>query len=242
MPRQQTERRLPTSKLFSILRFTRRPPPLRKVFFVPDPIHTERVLVTPTELFHRLGHFQGFSADVHRYLDELLRPENTSYRPRSEVEKDPGFKQLIPYVIFRHVDAAGKQTVFQYTRGKGMGEGRLHSKRSVGIGGHISAIDAQGNGGGKPYEEGMRRELEEEVAIDTPYAAQCVGMINDDKTDVGRVHLGIVHLFDVERPAVQPREADIIESGFRPVEAILADLSGFETWSEICMKALFGKK
>lgn len=201
----------------------------------------ERVLVVPTELFHRLGHFQGFCGRVDRYLDELLRPENTSYRPRAEVEKDPGFKQLIPYVIFRHVDARGTETVFQYTRGTGMGEGRLHSKRSVGIGGHISADDAAANGGGNPYEEGMKRELKEEVAIDTPYSARCVGMINDDQTEVGSVHLGVVYLFDVERPAVRPRETEIIECGFRPVDAILGDMTGFETWSEICMKALFGK-
>lgn len=202
--------------------------------------HLERVLVVPTELFHRLGHFQGFCGDVDRYLGELLRPEHTSYRPRGDVEKDPGFKQLIPYVIFRHVDAAGTPTLFQYTRGKGQGEGRLHSKRSVGIGGHISSIDAVGNGGGNAYEEGMRRELEEEVAIDAPYTARCVGMINDDETDVGRVHLGVVYLFDVERPAVHPRESEIIECGFSPVAAILADMEGFETWSQICVKALFG--
>ena len=63
----------------------------------------------------------------------------------------------------------------------------------------------------------MRRELEEEVSIDTPYTSRCVGLINDDQTEVGRVHLGVVHLFDVERPAVQPRESEIIECGFRPV-------------------------
>ena len=120
-----------------------------------------------------------------RYLDELLRPENTSYRPRAEVEKDPGFKQLIPYVIFRHVDAAGTETRFSVHPRHGQGEGRLHSKRSVGIGGHISAIDAVGNGGGNPYEEGMRRELDEEVSIDAPYTARCVGLINDDQTEVG---------------------------------------------------------
>ena len=203
-------------------------------------VQTERVLVVPTELFHRLGHFQGFNGDVGRYLDELLRPENTSYRPRHQVEKDPSLKQLIPYMIFRHTDAAGRQTVFQYTRGKGMGEGRLHRKRSVGIGGHISTIDADVNGRGNPYEEGMRRELAEEVSVDTPYTVRCVGLINDDQTDVGRVHLGVVHLFDVERPEVHPRETEIIECGFRPVDAILADMTGFETWSQICMEALFG--
>ena len=204
-------------------------------------LQTERVLVVPTELFRRLGYFQGFSGEVDRYLGELLSPQHTTYRRRDQVEEDPSFKQLIPYMIFRHRDAQGRQTVFQYTRGTGQGEGRLHRKRSVGIGGHISAVDAANHAGGNPYEEGMRRELQEEVAIDTPYTARCVGLINDDQTAVGRVHLGVVHLFDVERPAVHPRETEIIESGFRPVEAILADMRGFETWSVICMKALFGR-
>lgn len=200
----------------------------------------EQILVVPTELFHRLGYFQGFSRDMDRYLGELFSPKNISYRPRPEMELDPGFKQLIPYVIFRHRDAEGRQTVFQYTRGAGMGEGRLHRKRSVGIGGHISSVDVGADGSAHPYEEGMRRELDEEVSIDTPCTARCVGLINDDQTEVGRVHLGVVHLMDVERPAVQPRESEIIECGFRPVEEILSDMEGFETWSQICMKALFG--
>lgn len=203
-------------------------------------VHTERVLVVPTELFHRLGHFQGFCGEIDRYLTELFDGRHASYRPRREVEQDPSFKQLIPYVIFRYVDPQGGQSVFQYTRGKGMGEGRLHSKRSVGIGGHISQCDAESCLTNHPYEEGMRRELEEEVKIETPYSARCVGLINDDQTDVGRVHLGVVHLFDVERPEVYPRETDLLETGFRPVPEILSDLEGFETWSAICLKALFG--
>ncbi|MBN2475632.1 MAG: phosphoesterase [Pirellulales bacterium] len=204
-------------------------------------VQTERVLVVPTELFHRLGHFQGFCGEVDRYLDQLLSPRHTSYRPRGEVEQDPGFKQLIPYVILRHTDQDGLETVFQYTRGTGQGEGRLHRKHSVGIGGHISSVDLGPSGNGDPYQEGMRRELEEEVAIDTPYTARCVGLINDDRTEVGTVHLGVVYLFDVERPAVRPNEPDIRESGFRPVAEILADLSGFESWSEICMRVLFAE-
>ena len=85
----------------------------------------------------------------------------------------------------------------------------------------------------------MRRELEEEVIIDTPYRSQLAGLINDDETEVGRVHLGVVHIFDVDRPAVRPREDEIIDAGFRPVEELLADLSRFESWSQICLKALF---
>jgi len=200
-------------------------------------VQTEHVLVVPTELFHRLGYFQGFTTEVDRYLDELLSPENTTYRSRGEMEEDPDYKQLIPYVIFRHGNASGRETVFQYTRGKGQGEQRLHSKRSIGIGGHISTLDA-GNDIG-PYHEGMSRELEEEVVIDTAYTENCVGLINDDQTEVGKVHLGVVHLFDVAEPAVRPREGEIIEAGFRPVDELLADLARFESWSQICLEALF---
>ncbi len=64
----------------------------------------------------------------------------------------------------------------------------------------------------------MRRELAEEVQIDTPYTGRCVGLINDDESEVGKVHLGVVHIYDVERPLVAPREAEMIECGFRDVQ------------------------
>ena len=74
--------------------------------------------------------------------------------------------------------------MFCYTRGAGQGESRLHAKRSIGVGGHISEEDA-GAVDANPYQQGMRRELAEEVAIDTDYRERCVGMINDDETEVG---------------------------------------------------------
>lgn len=204
-------------------------------------VQEERVLVVPTPVFHQLGHFQGFCPDADRYLATLLQSEHIQFRPRGEVEQDPGFKQLIPYVIFCH-EEGGVLRVFEYTRGKGMGEGRLHRKRSIGIGGHISLEDTGNSLGSHPYEEGMRRELEEEVAIDTAYSERCVGLINDDETEVGSVHLGVVHRFDVAEPLVRSREEDLLESGFQPVEQLLADTEGFETWSSICLEALFAKK
>ena len=181
------------------------------------PVHSEQVLVIPTQLLHKLGYFQGFTADVERYLEELQSPRNASYRPRGEMEQDPNFKQLIPYVIFRYTDGSGRTSLFHYTRGTGQGEVRLHRKRSVGIGGHISVDDASE---ADPYSEGMRRELAEEVMIDTPYRERCVGLINDDQTEVGKVHLGVVHLFDVERPAIRPLESEIVDAGFADADRI----------------------
>jgi predicted NUDIX family phosphoesterase len=202
-------------------------------------VPNEQVLVVPTQLFHQLGYFQGFTHKVERYVDQLLGSEHTSYQPRAKMEEDPSFKQLIPYVIFRYRDEDGRTLVFQYTRGTGQGEQRLHRKRSVGIGGHISASDASES---CAYAEGMRRELEEEVAIETPYRQACVGLINDDQTEVGQVHLGVVHVFDVDTPQVLPREDEIIDAGFVPVDQLMQDLDGFESWSRICLEALFSQE
>jgi predicted NUDIX family phosphoesterase len=90
------------------------------------------------------------------------------------------------------------------------------------------------------YRVGMQRELGEEIALDTPYTETCVGLINDDETPVGRVHLGVVHLFDVELPHVSPREPDMLEASFCRIEEILPELDRFESWSQIVVPALFG--
>lgn len=197
----------------------------------------EHILVVPTARFHQLGYFQGFCHEPDRYFSDLMNPEYFSYRPRPEMEEDPSFKQLIPYVVFRHVDDDGITRLFSYSRGKGNGESRLTSKWSVGIGGHISSIDDAEN---NPYRDGMRRELNEEVRIETDYTDRCVGLINDDETEVGKVHLGVVHLFDVEAPRVESAEAVICEAQFRPVDELMTMLDRFESWSQIVLNALFG--
>ena len=201
-------------------------------------VAVEQILVVPTAEFHRLGHFQGFSADIGRYLPELLDPAHVSYRPRPEMEKDPSFKQLIPYVIFRHQRPDGTITLFCYTRGKGQGESRLHAKRSIGVGGHISSVDSLVDAT-SPYVEGLRRELAEEVDVQTDYEDRCAGLINDDRTEVGTVHLGVVHCYRVAKPAVFPREADLVDAGFRPLAELWAGFDRLESWSQICLEALF---
>jgi predicted NUDIX family phosphoesterase len=216
-------------------------------------IAMEKVLVVPTELFRKLGYFQGFTAEVGRYLPRLLEGDELEYRPRGDMEEDASFKQLIPYALFRWTDNDGTVHLFEYQRGSGQGERRLHAKRSVGVGGHISSIDsnvvvahlnadslAERDDYTGVYREGMRRELDEEVIIDTQYSEQIVGLINDDETPVGRVHLGVVHLCDVHQPHILPREADILDGHFRPVRDILPRLTEFESWSEIAVRALFG--
>jgi predicted NUDIX family phosphoesterase len=196
-------------------------------------VDVEHIMVVPTMLFHEVGYFQGFCGEPERYLKTLLDPAHTRYEPRPPMEQDPSYKQLIPYCIF----CCGGE-VFHYRRGTDQGEARLHSKRSVGIGGHISSID---DGREKtPYQEGMQRELDEEVSIETPFSERMVGLINDDETEVGKVHLGVVHIFDLEEPKVVPAEQSIQDTGFAKPEELLRDLDQFETWSQICLQHLFG--
>jgi predicted NUDIX family phosphoesterase len=188
---------------------------------------SERVLVVPTAVLHEAGLFHGFRDDVARYLPLLLDATKLRYMPRDEAETDPTFKQLIPYVVLRH---AGK--VFHYTRGGG-GEKRLHAKRSIGIGGHISLED--GGSSRDAYRTGMLRELAEEVALEGEYTERCFGLINDDRTPVGQVHLGIVHVLDLSSPVVRSREEALVARGFAPVADLRKDREVFETWSQFLL-------
>lgn len=194
----------------------------------------ERVLVVPSGEFDRIGRFQGFSPDADRYLSALLVPGLTSYRARRDVEDDPSFKQIIPYVIFR-----ARDLIFTYRRGAGGGEARLRRLRSLGVGGHVAEEDADGRGTIDAYEMALRRELDEEVAIEGEGMMSRVGLINDDSNPVGRVHLGVVHLYHLDRPGVTPREAGLAEPEFVPVDRLGQVSEEFETWSRICIAALF---
>ena len=111
---------------------------------------------------------------------------------------------------------------FSYTRGGGQGEARLRTKRSIGVGGHIASTDGE-HGDNASYEAGMLRELKEEVAISGDFTSRCVGLINDDATPVGSVHLGIVHILELQSPEVESREVDLLECGFQSSEKLLAD-------------------
>lgn len=198
---------------------------------------SERVLVVPASELDRLGRFQGFHADAERYLSALLTPELMAYRPRSEVEDDPSWKQIIPYVVLRAGDA-----VFSYTRGKSQGEARLHRLRSLGVGGHVDEADAEGRCGREAYDTAMRRELDEEVDIRSRGTMKLAGLINDDSTPVGSVHLGVVHIYDLENPLVAPREAGLADSRFVPVADLASAREEFETWSRFCIDELLGSR
>jgi predicted NUDIX family phosphoesterase len=200
-------------------------------------IPQEDVLVVPRALFEEAGAFQGFCGNTASYLPLLLDPRRTSWRPRATVEDDPSFKQLIPYCVLSWAGSDGVARYFAYTRGGGQSEARLRAKRSVGIGGHISSTDGE-HGDDTSYDAGMRREIAEEIAITGRWTSRCVGLINDDSNPVGSVHLGIVHLLELEVPSVASRESELVDCGFETLAELLAARDRFETWSQIALDAL----
>jgi len=194
----------------------------------------ENVLVVRRSLFDQLASFQGLNFEPQKYLDAFLSRGNNFFLPRSEAENNPNYKQIIPYalIVFR-------KTVLHYVRGKKAGEQRLIAKGSIGIGGHMNegdeslfAMDEQA------YRAGVEREVNEEIKIDTPFEDQIVALLNDDSTEVGRVHLGIVHVFKLTEPKVEKREAMITALTFLPKNELLARRETMETWSQICVDSL----
>ena len=143
----------------------------------------ERVLCFERKLLEELGPFQGLSLEIEKYLSVVTASSNILYLNRSEAEHDKRYKQLIPYVLVICNDK-----ILRYRRGKGGQETRLHGLYSIGIGGHILEEDHGLFSNALGYQEGMRRELMEEVAINEVKEAS-VAVINDDSTDLGRCTL-----------------------------------------------------
>jgi predicted NUDIX family phosphoesterase len=197
-------------------------------------IAEENVLVFPRALFERLGVFQGFSADIDRYLPTILDKRNNSFQPRTRAETDPTFKQIIPYVV-----VTDGKSVLHYVRGKKAGEQRLVAKGSIGIGGHINDEDHSLFAVGlQAFQEAVKREVCEELAVQDEFDAKPVGLINDDSTEVGRVHFGVVHVLFRTPDKVKKNEQVITQVEFVPIEELKARREQMESWSQLCLDNL----
>lgn len=194
----------------------------------------ENILVIKRSLFDKLGSFHGLNFEPQKYLEAILSRGNNFFLQRAQAENDPTHKQIIPYAIL-----AFENKVLYYVRGKKAGEQRLVAKGSVGIGGHMNESDeslfALDEGA---YRAGVEREVNEEVKIDTNFDDRIVALLNDDTTEVGQVHLGIVHIFKLAEPKVEKREAMITNLAFLSKDELLARRESLETWSQLCVDSL----
>ena len=200
-------------------------------------IANENVLVFPRPLFEKLGIFQGFSAEVGRYLPVILEKKNNTFMPRAQAETNPAFKQIIPYVIITD----GK-SILHYVRGKKAGEQRLVAKGSIGIGGHINNEDETLFGlnsfGLEAFQDAVKREVCEELSVQGEFDARPAGLINDDSTEVGQVHFGVVHVLFRTPEQVKKNEQVITQMEFITIAELKAKREQMETWSQICLDNL----
>ena len=195
----------------------------------------EEILVIPRELFDKLGSFQGIETDVVRYLEAILDPANNFFMERGKAEEDPSFKQIIPYALFHH-----QGQYLHYTRGKSGGESRLHAQGSIGIGGHINPVDERADPlGRETYLAGVEREIDEELLISGGHKNKIVALLNDDSNEVGKVHLGVVHLFELENNRVESGEDALANLAFQSTADLKDSLyPTLETWSKFCVDQL----
>jgi predicted NUDIX family phosphoesterase len=197
----------------------------------------EKVLVIERKVMDEVGSWHGLNFHVDEYLPRLFAHGVPRFLPRPAAEKDPSHKQLIPYVL---MTCGGKY--LSYVRGKRAGETRLVGHRSIGIGGHINPVDDAVPlfGWLEAYTAAVQREVDEEVTVASPHTDKLIALINDDSTEVGSVHLGVVHLWTLQQPNVTRKEQMITQMEFLTLPELLAVRSEMETWSQLCLDYIAG--
>jgi predicted NUDIX family phosphoesterase len=162
------------------------------------------------------------------YLDRIA--SEGEYRARWEAERDPEWQQIIPYLLMRD-----GQLVFLMRRTRAGGDARLHDLFSIGIGGHLGPGDGSLMGG-------LAREFHEEMVADWDPEPRLVGLLKDDATPVGRVHLGVVFEADAGGRPLAVRETHKLRGRFVPVEDVLAVYEQLETWSQFVLDHATGRQ
>ena len=195
------------------------------------PVATEQVLVVRREDIFPDGAWHGFvTENLDRYRSVIR--ERHLFKPRADVEDDPNFQQIIPYVVFRHRDR-----YFLTHRLRASSEKRLRKQYSLGVGGHINPGDLQS---GDPILDGLKREWEEEVVYQGTFEANLIGLLNDESAPVSKVHLGVVFLVDGDTPNIAIRETKKLGGELLTLDEMRSLYLQMESWSQIVYDKLAG--
>ena len=195
------------------------------------------LVVNRKELFNNEeNHFYGFIQKNDEKTKKIIDTfKSYEVKRRGDMEEDSSYKQLIGYVLLKD---ANTNEVLVYKRLVGGGEARLHGKASVGIGGHMNEVE------GKTIFEMLKinaaRELNEEVGVSEEEALNnlhFIGLINDDKTEVGQVHVGVVYECKVDKSKVEVKEDDTLVIKWMTANEAKEE-ENYETWSEF-LKPIF---
>ena len=150
------------------------------------------------------------------------------FRPRREMERDRSWKQVIPYLILRD-----GPRYFLMRRTKAGGDTRLHDLWTIGVGGHLNPGDGD-------LAVGLRREWHEEVKASFEPEFELIGLINDDSTEVGSVHVGAVYVADARGREVSIRETEKLAGAFADPGDVAKVVDQMESWSALAFEHLEG--
>ena len=185
----------------------------------------EQVLVVAREFIPERGSWHGLRMDgIAAFLE--VAALHGRFEPRDAMERDSSNKQLIPYLVLRD-----GSRYFLMRRTRAGGDARLHDRWSIGVGGHLNPGDADLAGG-------LRREWREELVADFEPAFEPVALLNDDSTEVGAVHLGVVFVADAAGRQVTVRETDKMTGRFATAAEVAAVAADLESWSRLVFEAL----
>jgi predicted NUDIX family phosphoesterase len=183
----------------------------------------ELVYVVPRDRILRDGAWHGVrTAQTDEFLAVVAAAGR--FEPRAAMEADPSFKQIIPYLVLRD-----SERYFLMRRTRAGGDARLHDAWSIGVGGHV-------NPGDRDLAGGLLREWSEELVADFVPEFRLVGLLNDDTTDVGRVHLGAVYVAEAAGRAVAIRETDKLSGAFATPAQVAEVAERLETWSRLAFE------
>ncbi len=186
----------------------------------------EQILVIPRNILFGKEIWWGLKTNNLDYYLDLIN-KNAEFKRRGDVENNPYYKQIIPYMLFSH---NGKFFAYKYL--SNAGEQRLvNNNYQLGVGGHINKEDT--NGSENALEVGMMREWEEEVDFKgNLLSKKLVGIINDDANPVEQVHLGLVYHFVGDNPEIQVKETDKMEGKLFDVQDIAQNMN-HSVWMKI---------
>lgn len=159
------------------------------------------------------------------------------------MEEDENYLQIIPYIVVKYIDIRGTPNIFTYRRLKGSGEARLHSKYSIGIGGHINPGSSFDIPYAYMFSEAMR-EIEEELTTENPSIKNLSLLLDKnyliyiEDTPVDRVHLGVMMQYNAPSHLIWSKEVDKIEGSLKSLDNLKNGTFDFENWSKKVLQCI----
>ncbi|MBI2775538.1 hypothetical protein HYX58_06015 [Candidatus Dependentiae bacterium] len=186
----------------------------------------ELILVVPrAEIFKHQPAWNGLKAvNFDDYL--AIIKQHKEFLPRSLMEQDSAYKQIIPYLVFEH---EGRYFLMQRTAQAT--EKRLQNKYSLGIGGHIRQEDMETDS----LFDWARREFHEEVNYLDEFFIKPLGILNDDSNAVGQVHIGFVFLLQGKTPNISVK-SELKSGELLSLEELGTYFPNMESWSQLVVE------